>query len=47
MNKYKYTGTIEIELQGVGIVAPDQVIETKAVINHPLFEVVKEKPAKK
>lgn len=47
MNKYKYIGKIDVELQGIGIVTPNQTVETEMVIDHPLFEAVKDKPAKK
>lgn len=41
MFKYKYLGTEEIDLIGYGPVKPDEVIETEAPVNHPLFEPVK------
>lgn len=35
---YKYTGTIEVNVPGIGVVRPHQTVKTDAVINHPLFE---------
>lgn len=34
---YKYIGEIEIEISGIGLVKPGQVVESKSEINHPLF----------
>jgi hypothetical protein len=43
MKKYKYQGKTEIVLAGYGVVSPGQIIETEAVINHPLFREIKTK----
>ena len=40
MKQYKYTGAIDIEVQGIGIVEPNQVIEVED-FNHPLFKEIK------
>lgn len=49
MEKYKYTGTVEVHLPHQGItVQPGEVIEVAEAINHPDFETVKkEAKAKK
>lgn len=47
MNKYKYTGTVIVSLQGVGEVKEGQVIETDHEINHPDFELVQPEKEKK
>lgn len=45
MKQYKYTGAIDIEMQGIGVVKPNQIVEAKE-IDHPLFKVVDAKEAK-
>lgn len=46
MNTYIYTGQDEIELPGVGVVKEGDTIETVQEINHPLFELKKNKKDK-
>lgn len=36
--KYKYRGSIEVQLKGYGIVQAGEIIEAKTEINNPLFQ---------
>lgn len=47
MNKYRYIGTTEIQLMGYGIVKPNEVVEVKYKIYHPLFIKVEKETSKK
>lgn len=47
MNHYKYTGTLEVQLVGFGIIKPGEIISTDREINHPSFVIQKEKTEKK
>lgn len=40
MAKYKYTGEVEVVINGVGVVKPGDEVDTKVEINHPDFEEV-------
>ena len=49
-NIYKYIGKIDIAIPNLGVVKPDETIETSLEINHPLFKktyLVKNKKNKK
>jgi len=45
MKQYKYIGKTEVEMQGFGVIKPDQIIEAD-FIDHPLFKPVEAKEAK-
>jgi hypothetical protein len=38
--KYQYTGDIEVSIDGVGVIQPQQVFETDVVIDNPLFQEI-------
>lgn len=46
MKKYKYSGSVEVHIAGVGIVKPGAEVETEVEINHPDFKEVKKKEDK-
>lgn len=40
MKKYRFLGKESVEIYGLGIVQPDQIVETGKEINNPLFKLV-------
>ena len=47
MFKYKYIGTSEVSVEGVGLVKPGETVESEVEINKPEFEPVGENKKKK
>lgn len=45
--KYRYLGSTEVQIHGIGLVQADQIVETDQEITHPHFQLVKDtKPLK-